>query len=143
MKPYAGFGDERLPERFWRSVVASPSGCWMWAGATTRGGYGHLGMGRRNQRAGRLAYLRLVGPIPGGLQIDHLCRVRLCVRPDHLETVTPLTNMRRSNAGAAVAASNRRRIKAACVHGHPFTPENTITYSDGRRCQTCRRERSA
>ena len=78
--------------RFWR-FVAKTDTCWLWTGATASG-YG-LFWDERQVRAHRWAYESEVGPIPEGLQLDHLCRVPLCVRPDHLEPVTGAENMRR------------------------------------------------
>lgn len=72
--------------------------CWLWRGAINPGGYGRIGEGSMVLQAHRVAYKLLVGPIPEGLHIDHLCGVRHCVRPDHLEAVTQAENNRRANA---------------------------------------------
>jgi len=81
-----------LPDRFWAKVdLAAEGGCWAWT-ARTSNGYGKYAMRVRGKvtdyRAHRLAYQALVGPIPEGFQIDHLCRNRACVNPNHLEIVT-------------------------------------------------------
>lgn len=76
-------------------------------------------------------YEAFVGPIPDGLQIDHLCRVRHCVNPAHLEPVTIAENVRR---GAAA--------QTHCKYGHEYTPENTVIHHGGRECRTCNRIRS-
>jgi hypothetical protein len=89
------------------------TGCWLWTGTVGRYGYGNSG----RQDSHRLVYERLVGPVPAGLQLDHLCRVRRCVNPGHLEPVTRLENVRRSPH----CPGNR----ATCVHGHPYTETNT------------------
>jgi hypothetical protein len=87
--------DER--ERFERLHVVAPSGCWIWQGTVTRGGYGIVTLtGKRTVGAHRWAYEQLVGDIPEGLTLDHLCYVPLCVNPDHLEPVTPGENTRRA-----------------------------------------------
>lgn len=82
--------------RFWAKVAITPS-CWLWQGWADRDGYGALDVGGRFTRAHRFAYEELVGPIPDGLTIDHLCRVRNCVNPDHMEPVTLAENTRRAN----------------------------------------------
>lgn len=70
--------------------------CWLWTGAPTNQGYGHLKIRGLWVKAHRLAYEMLVGPVPDGLELDHLCRVRLCVRPSHLEPVTHAENVARA-----------------------------------------------
>src|SRR5688500_14261562 len=97
------FGDERLPERFWTKTFPEPNtGCWLWANAT--GGhansYGKFGWQKVSRYAHRVSYEVLVGEIPPELEVDHLCRVSLCVNPAHLEPVTPGVNQRR--AGDAI-----------------------------------------
>lgn len=131
-----------LPERFWDKVQAEPnSGCWLWVGAFSNG-YGSFSLGGRTGRrygAHRVAYEFLVGPIPAGLQIDHLCRVRNCVNPDHMEPVTSRENTRRGEAGKATGRLNR--AKSHCPQGHPFSGENLYeTKSGGRACIACKRE---
>jgi HNH endonuclease len=85
-----------VEQRFWAKVdQGDGTGCWLWTGAKLHGGYGHMRGGTADTTAHRIAYELLVGPIPKGLEIDHLCRVRACVRPDHLEPVTRAENDRR------------------------------------------------
>lgn len=126
-------------ERFWAKVdqSAGPDGCWIWTGARTTAGYGHftLSKPRRGVYAHRFAYELLVGPIPDGLPLDHLCRNRRCVNPAHLEPVTHRENILRGTSPIPANA-----VKTHCDQGHEFTPENTYIYSDGgRKCRTCRR----
>lgn len=122
---------------FMHRVEKRPHGCWLWTGVIQAGGYGRFRTQNRGHMAHRWLYEQLVGPIPEGMQLDHLCRVRNCVRPDHLEPVTPRENTLRSNATSAVNAR-----KDVCVNGHPFTPENTYWRpTGGRTCRECGRAR--
>jgi hypothetical protein len=92
--------------------------------------------------AHRWSYEYHVGPIPDGLQLDHLCRVRRCVNPWHLEPVTNRVNSQRGKAGAVNAA--RQEAKEFCPYGHPYSPENTYQRPDrnGRDCRRCMRARA-
>ena len=111
------------------------AGCWLWTAAKERDGYGHAWLAGRRWRAHRLFYEWLVGPIPMGLQLDHLCREPACVRPDHLEAVTHRENMRR---GHGFAGEHAR--KTHCARGHPFSGSNLAPRGNGRACRTCQRE---
>lgn len=127
-----------VADRFWAKVDRQPNGCWHWMGERGRNGYG-VARTAGAYFAHRLAYELLVGPIPEGLVIDHLCRVRHCVNPAHLEPVTSGENTLR---GETVAAANAR--KTHCDRGHEFTPENTYWKRDRagqprwRECKACR-----
>jgi hypothetical protein len=134
-----------VEERFWAKVdrngpvpeYAPHLGpCWMWAGAPNRdGGYGTHRTKTGRPVAHRYAYELLVGPIPDGLDLDHLCRVRMCVNPEHLEPVTRLVNNRRGRR-------NQNGFKTHCDRGHEFTPENTYRKPNGgRSCRECARMR--
>ena len=136
----------RVPvaERLWAKVVLGPVSevrpdlgpCWMWHNGRERV-YPHLAVDGRWIVAHRLAYELTRGPIPEGLQLDHLCRVPGCVRPLHHEVVTPRENYLRGVSGPAVNAA-----KTHCIHGHPFDAQNTKWVRGGRRrdCRTCGRE---
>ena len=128
-----------LPLRFWRKVRVLPNGCWEWIAFRNRQGYGRfLGSSQKAVSAHRWAYEHLIGPIPNGLTIDHLCRNRSCVNPAHMEAVTIRENTLRSPI--APAAVNAR--KRYCVRGHPFNAANTGRTPDGRRyCRLCNRLR--
>lgn len=127
---------ERLARR---TAIDTATGCHNWLGNLNGGGYGVIiegGLGSRLLRTHRVAYEIAKGPIPDGLQIDHLCRNRRCCNPDHLEAVTQQINMER---GMAQSARNSR--KTHCVRGHEFTPDNIFWRATGaRQCRICRRE---
>lgn len=89
-------------------IAVHPNGCWLWTGCRSNG-YGQIGMDGRMMLAHRLAYELIIGPIPTGLHIDHLCRTPLCVNPAHLEPVTPAENIRRGDNAAAQRARWERR----------------------------------
>lgn len=118
-------------ERFWGFVDKSDA-CWLWTGSRDRRGYGAWTRPDKSKaRAHRFAYELVVGPIPEELVLDHLCSVRACVNPEHLEPVTHKVNIQRG--------ANRNREKTHCKRGHEFTPENTyMTSAGGRGCRACR-----
>lgn len=120
-----------LSECFWPKV--NPCGpvhpvlgteCWLWIGSKTPEGYGRLS---RDRYAHRVSFEIAGGVIADGYEIDHLCRVRSCVRPEHLEAVTHQENMRR-----AVLP-----VKAHCDNGHEMAGDNVYVTRRGRRCRTC------
>lgn len=110
--------------------------CRLWIGALTWNGYGRINATEHNY-AHRWAYVTFIGPIPAGLQVDHLCRVRNCTRETHLELVTNQENAERGTAG------DRQRARTHCPHGHPYDEENTVLSRGGRhrQCRACRAER--
>jgi hypothetical protein len=119
--------------------IVQENGCWDWVGARTNKGYGNLAVEGRFVPAHRYVYEQEVGPIPEGLTLDHLCRNRACVRPDHLEPVTHKENCLR---GVSLFAEQARRTH--CIRGHPLSGENLELNNIGggkigRRCKICRR----
>ena len=120
-----------------RQYAVLTGNCWEWTGKRSREGYGNGSWEGRTILTHRESYRVHVGPIPEGFQIDHLCRNRSCLRPDHLEAVPPRVNYLR---GISPTARNKR--KTHCKRGHEFTPENTrpvrTKYGHvGRCCRTC------
>ena len=136
-----------LRTRFESKYVIDPTtGCWLWTAKIEWTGYGRISLGGRRGRlemAHRVAYELHVGPIPDGLEIDHLCRVRHCVNPAHLEAVTSQVNVLRGRGPAVAAARGRiqQRAKTHCPSGHPYSGANLYVSPDGRRrsCKTCGR----
>jgi hypothetical protein len=127
-----------LADRLWSKVDIgnSPAGCWIWTGALAWG-YGRIG--ERSGRivpAHRVMYELCIGPIPDGLQLDHLCREPGCVNPLHLEPVTTRENILRG-----IGACARNAQVTHCPHGHPFDEENTRHKVKGRDCRECHRIR--
>ena len=124
-------------ERFMDKVSPEPnSGCWLWTGCCISSGYGQISLGGKVRYAHRTYYELVKGPIAKGLYLDHKCRVRCCVNPDHLEVVTNRENVLR---GIGQSAQNAR--KTHCIRGHPFSTENTYIPPHkprGRECRACR-----
>ena len=129
-------GTVTLMEILPRVNVFAAGGCWEWKGAPLQtSGYCRLKMQGRSVMAHRAVFEALIGPIPIGLQIDHLCRNRRCVNPAHLEVVTASENQRRGTSPAS-----RNAVKTHCEHGHPLSGNNLFVRRDGRRrCRTCER----
>lgn len=111
--------------RFWSKVeMSEPQECWEWTAYRNDKGYGTFGMGRVTKKAHRVAYELVRGPIPEGLELDHLCRNRGCVNPFHLEAVTSRVNTLRGSVP-----------RTHCSKGHERSPENL----NGSHCKICQR----
>lgn len=115
------------------------SGCWIWMGAASGAVRSHNYGTWRGRKAHRVAYETAKGPIPFGLELDHLCRNTLCVNPDHLDPVTRRVNVERQPK--VIAA----RSATLCANGHPWTPENTYRHpaQGSRICRSCTRAAAA
>jgi hypothetical protein len=124
-------------EKAFSAPVVDIKDCWIWKGARSSEGYARFYSGQNEKKRStyqyvhRLVYEAFVGPIPEGLHIDHLCRNRACVNPEHLETVTPRVNLLR---GAGPPAQNAR--KTHCKAGHSLA-ENVRLYHGRRQCREC------
>jgi len=134
---------KNVHQRFWEKVCPRKK-CLEFTGCRDTNGYGTFWGDRgRMEKAHRWSYQAYVGAIPDGLEMDHLCRNRVCVHPDHLEPVTHAENMTRSMSG--LAAKLRLDGMTHCKRGHEFTPSNiywgkTRIGNPARWCRTCRRE---
>lgn len=127
-------------ERFEAKFVPDPnSGCWLWTASVTHG-YGRFaggpGAGSVAVQAHRQAYRHYIGPIPKDMDLDHLCRVRCCVNPKHLEPVTCQENILRGDAPKI--AGKYQLVKTHCPNGHPYNGDNLYVNPQGsRKCRTC------
>jgi hypothetical protein len=137
-----------LSERFEEKFTPEPNcGCWLWVGATSPSAsgkhpYGIFTKDGKLRMAHRVSYEMAIGLIPDGLQLDHLCRMTLCVNPAHLEPVTPKENIRRGRT--AEAARNTQLSKTHCPHGHEYSGDNLYIKPNGRReCRQCVRDSGA
>lgn len=132
---------DELRRRFENKYIPEPNtGCWLWLMSLYPNGYGHTNQGRKTAYAHRVSYELAGKIIPQGLVLDHKCRIRSCVNPEHLE---PCTNRENLLRGTGFPALNAR--KTHCKNGHPFTPAN-IRVGNGRRgrqCDICLRSESS
>lgn len=133
-------------ERFMSHVeMVTESGCWIWMAKICVKGYGRFGLGNRpgkrlsqgtvSRSAHVVAYELIRGSVPDGLELDHLCRVRCCVNPWHLEAVTHKVNCDRGTA--VIVNTARNRSKTHCPRGHEYSQENTFVTQGGRKCRAC------
>lgn len=126
-----------MEERILKRIKKTKT-CWLWTGEVSSGGYGRLIVNGKRTPAHRYVYEFMIGKISEGLHLDHLCRIRNCVNPMHLEPVTPDINILR---GISPPAKNAR--KTHCKHGHEFTGDNLYmqwnkkTQKYWRKCRAC------
>lgn len=119
---------QSVEERFWAKVDKSGP-CWIWTGSRNSRGYGRFGVNGRNWHAHRWSFEQYRFVIPAGFFLDHLCRTPSCVRPDHLEAVTPALNVARDTP-----------FRAHCRNGHEYTVTNIRWYRGQRHCRACHRK---
>lgn len=135
-------------QRLWEKIDKRGSGeCWPWMAHVHRNGYAtFIPQNKDGVRVmvHRYAYEELVGPIPDGLTIDHLCKNRACCNPAHMEPVTQGENAIRGGGAKAGVAARRANAEVGCRRGHPRTPEHAFKTPKGNwRCRTCDRLRQA
>lgn len=127
-----------LPKRIEDKInKQGPNGCWLWTGSLNKYGYGQTSIDRkRGVQSHIVVYQILVGEIPTGMELDHLCRVRPCVNPDHLEVVTHKVNIQRGDSGGP------QLRRTHCPAGHPYDEVNTYHTPKGKRaCRQCAKAR--
>ena len=133
IKPKRGNQNSPVPiaDRLWPRLEWQPNGCWLWTGKVSQGGYGHIGIKRgdrwHSENVHRVAYELINGAIGSGLEIDHLCGNKLCCRPNHLEAVSRIENIRRQPRCNGVY----------CKRGHILSDKNTYTYRGLKKCKMC------
>lgn len=126
---------ELLPERIQRKIHVTDSGCWEWTAGRDRQGYGRVRWAPRGYAlAHRVVYELLVGPIPAGLHIHHVCEVTACVNPAHLVTIHP------SDHAVLAGVAAEHLAQTHCVHGHSL--EDAYPYNGRRACRECGKRRS-
>lgn len=124
---------DRLESKIERIPIA---GCWMWTGAGDKKGYGRINIDGKIRLTHRVYYEIMVGKVPDGLELDHLCRNPSCCNPSHLEPVTRKVNTDRGLC--AEAHRKRKSLIRFCKNGHDYTEENTYVDKRGRRsCKEC------
>lgn len=130
---------QKLEERLASKIRLAPtSDCWLWCGTISARGYGYICIAGKSRLAHRVSYELFYGLIPVGLEIDHICRVRNCINPKHLRTVTHNQNMM---ADGSLNIFKRLKEQTHCIHGHLFSVENTrIKKNGGRICKECNRQ---
>lgn len=141
---------EKIEEFIFERAIPEPNtGCWIWTLGVNKNGYGKLKKNGKSLFAHRYVYEAMIGRIPNGMQIDHVCAMVCCVNPAHLEPVTCRENIRRaqkrnpeSRVRLGKISQKRRDARTHCPHGHPYSGDNVRIASNKQRvCKTCMRER--
>jgi hypothetical protein len=131
--------EARVLARFEAKTEPEPNtGCWLWTGALNYAGYGVFCRDGRKHRAHHVGYEHYIGPVPDGFQLDHRCRVRSCVNPDHLRAVTSRQN---TLAPGSASPTAQNAAKTRCLHGHPLVGDNLMLKRGRRECRECNRAR--
>lgn len=121
------------------SKIQVENGCWVWQGYKCNWGYGRIKVHGQILVVHRVAYEEFIGPIAENLEIDHLCRNRMCINPAHLEPVAHKVNIQRGTAGKYPSNGDQGRRKTHCPHGHLYDLFNTHWTKLGHReCRSCR-----
>lgn len=123
LSPWQAQLPDALPRHVRRNIAEGPNNCWLWTRSRSRDGYGWASLNDKTWQAHRLVYALVVGEPPAGTVLDHLCRVRHCVNPAHLDPVTPRENLRRGETPTGAET---------CKDGHPLSPLRAQ-----RRCLVC------
>lgn len=135
---------DKQDSNFWRKVQVTGF-CWLWTAGQDSKGYGQFTVYPEGKFvAHKVAYILLVGNIPERLELDHLCRIRNCVNPDHLEPVSASENLKRRKYATKHKPAwvvSGKNVTGKCIKGHEYTEVNTYTYPDGRtECRSCKRD---
>jgi len=122
-------------ERFLSNISTNNGGCWVWNGFINNYGYGEFGISGKRYRAHRVSFSLFSGELVNGMVIDHICKNKACVNPDHLRQVTQKFNCL-DNSSSPPAINS---VKTHCKYGHELTDDNVYKHSSGRYCLTCRK----
>ena len=141
--------DDTILNRFWAKVdkngpLWNGTPCWVWTAGCVSNGYGQFGTNKHpGKLAHRIAYETIIGPVPKGLELDHLCRNTKCCNPQHLEAVTHAENIARGRLKETAFYGNGNLAKTHCPKNHPYDLFNTYFDKRGYRyCRACGRERT-